>query len=257
MFPILAVLAILIRGASARTSGRGGDGAPAAGAAPARGSDRLVREPRPGRRALPPAAVLHARDLVQDAARDPDDARLPAPHQRGRHARALPPPLPGDPVLHVPAEHGPRDHAGRDDLHGDQPAGRVRAGPAALPRLRRPRDRRLPDLPRARDLAVHPALQASGRPGPAQLPRGPRARLPDPLGALLHVDPHRLLRVDSPGARRGRLPRRREPPADARPDLHSRGHARNRRGHDVLVHGLLGQDSSIPWRSSSAGTARS
>ena len=25
---------------------------------------------------------------------------------------------------------------------------------------------------------------------------GPRPRLPDPLGALLHVDPHRLLRVD-------------------------------------------------------------
>ena len=41
--------------------------------------------------------------------------------------------------------------------------------------------------------AVHPPVQGPVGPRSAQLAGGSRARVPDPLGALLHVDPHWLL----------------------------------------------------------------
>ncbi|CAA9226262.1 MAG: Maltose/maltodextrin ABC transporter, permease protein MalG, partial [uncultured Acetobacteraceae bacterium] len=203
------------------------------------GAGQRLRVPGNLRGAVPGPAALHVHHVVQGQRRggqppgQPLDDPQPDAGELHRH-----PGRPDVPAL-LPEQRGRHRPRGVHH-HGGVHARGVRAGADALLGQPSAGDRRVPDLPRAGNVAVHPAVPDRGRPRPAQLDLGAGAGLPDADRALLHLDHDRLLRLHPQGAGRGGADRRRQLDADAHPHLHPRGDARHHRCDDLRLHRVLG-----------------
>ena len=99
-------------------------------------------------------------------------------------------------LRHLGLEHRHRVALGRGDHAGAGDPGRLRAGPAALPRRRVADHRHLPDLSGADDAAVPAAGQGDLVPGPVRQAPVADPGLSDLHDPVLHLADGRLLQDD-------------------------------------------------------------